>query len=51
MPWCTFIKAHFKSIAAADFITTEVWTASGLVTYYTLFLIDIATSTSSPTSP
>ena len=29
-------------IAAADFFTTEVWTARGLVTYYTLFVIDLA---------
>jgi transposase InsO family protein len=43
MPWRTFIKAHFESIAAADFFTTEVWTARGLVTYYTLFVIDIGT--------
>jgi transposase InsO family protein len=30
-------------IAAADFFTTEVWTVRGLVTHYTLFVIDIAT--------
>ncbi len=30
-------------IAAADFFTTEVWTARGLVTYYTLFVIHHAT--------
>jgi hypothetical protein len=30
-------------IAAADFFTTEVWTARGLVTHNTLFVIDIAT--------
>jgi putative transposase len=30
------------TIAAADFFTTEVWTACGLVTYYTLFVIDLA---------
>jgi putative transposase len=30
-------------IAAADFFTTEVWTIRGLVTHYTLFVIDIAT--------
>jgi len=29
-------------IAAADFFTTEVWTVRGLVTHYTLFVIDIA---------
>ena len=30
------------AIAGADFFTTEVWTAQGLVTYYTLFVIDLA---------
>jgi hypothetical protein len=30
-------------IAAADFSTTEVWTARGLVTYYRFFVIDHAT--------
>jgi transposase InsO family protein len=29
-------------IAGADFFTTEVWTWRGLVTYYTLFVIDLA---------
>ena len=42
-PWSTFIKAHAASIAATDFFTTEVWTAKGLVTHYTLFVIDLAT--------
>jgi transposase InsO family protein len=41
--WSTFIKAHAASIAATDFFTTEVWTAQGLVTHYTLFVIDLAT--------
>jgi len=26
---------------AADFFTTEVWTVRGLVTYYTLFVIEL----------
>ena len=37
--WKTFLKAHAHSIFAADFFTTEVWTARGLVTHYTLFVI------------
>jgi putative transposase len=41
--WKTFLKAHAASIAATDFFTTEVWTARGLVTHYTLFVIDLAT--------
>ena len=28
-------------IAGADFFTTEVWTPRGLVTYYTLFVLDL----------
>jgi putative transposase len=42
-PWSTFLKAHAKSIFAADFFTTEVWTWRGLVTHYTLFVIHHAT--------
>ncbi len=42
-PWKKFLKAHAKSIFAADFFTTEVWTAKGLVTHYTLFVIHHAT--------
>ena len=40
--WRTFLATHWGAIAAADFFTTEVWTARGLVTYYTLFVIDLA---------
>ena len=40
--WQTFLQAHWGAIAGADFFTTEVWTARGLVTYYTLFVIDLA---------
>jgi hypothetical protein len=40
--WRTFLAAHWEAIAAADFFTTEVWTARGLVTYYTLFVIELA---------
>src|SRR5689334_19575423 len=32
MAWRTFLQAHWPAIAAADFFTTEVWTARGLVT-------------------
>ena len=34
--WRTFLAAHWDSIAAADFTTVEVWTRSGLVTFYVL---------------
>src|SRR3989454_5889885 len=39
--WRTFLRAHWGAIAAADFFTTEVWTSRGLVTYYTLFVLDL----------
>ncbi len=41
--WRRFLRTHASVIAAADFFTTEVWTARGLVTYYTCFVIDLAT--------
>ena len=40
--WQTFLRAHWGAIAGADFFTTEVWTWKGLVTYYTVFVIDLA---------
>ena len=39
--WRTFLRAHWGAIAGADFFTTEVWTPRELVTYYTLFVIDL----------
>jgi transposase InsO family protein len=39
--WRTFLRAHWGEIAGADFFTSEVWTPRGLVTYYTLFVIDL----------
>jgi putative transposase len=35
--WSTFLKAHWKVLAASDFFTAEVWTGRGLVTHYVLF--------------
>jgi putative transposase len=43
MPWSTFLKAHWKVLAASDFFTVEVWSWSGLVTYYVLFVMELAT--------
>jgi hypothetical protein len=40
--WRTFLRAHWGVIAGVDFFTTEVWTWRGLVTYYTAFVIDLA---------
>jgi len=41
-PWSVFLKAHWRSIVAADFFTTEVWSWRGLVTYYVLFIIELS---------
>jgi transposase InsO family protein len=40
--WQRFLRAHWGAIAGADFFTTEVWTWRGLVTFYTVFVIDLA---------
>jgi transposase InsO family protein len=40
--WQTFLRAHWGAIVGADFFTTEVWTWRGLVTYDTVFAIDLA---------
>jgi putative transposase len=40
--WQTFLRAHWGAIAGADLFTTEVWTWQGLVTFYTVFVIDHA---------
>jgi putative transposase len=39
--WRTFLRAHWGEIAGADFFTTEVWTPRGLITYDTLFVLDL----------
>src|ERR1700720_1773592 len=41
-PWSTFLKTHWKVLAASDFLTVEVWTGRGLVTHYLLFIISLA---------
>ena len=40
--WQTFLRAHWGEIAAADFFTTEVWTWQGMFTFYTVFVIELA---------
>lgn len=40
--WSTFLKSHWKVLAASDFFTIEVWTGRGLVTHYVLFVISLA---------
>jgi putative transposase len=42
MTWREFIRSHLEVLAAVDFFTTEVWTASGLVTYYVLTFMRVA---------
>ena len=39
--WNRFLKAHWEGLIGADFFTTEVLTRAGLLTYYTLFVIDL----------
>ena len=40
--WSTFLKAHWKVLAASDFFTVEVWTSRGLLTHYVLFVMSVA---------
>src|SRR5262249_13739979 len=40
--WSTFLKAHWECLTATDFLSVEVCTLKGLVTYYALFFINIA---------
>jgi len=40
--WQMFLKAPWGAIAGADFFTTEVCTWRGLVTYFTVFVTDLA---------
>jgi putative transposase len=40
--WNEFIRTHMDVLVATDFFTTEVWTKVGLVTYYVLFFIHVA---------
>ena len=41
--WKMFIKSHWDVLGAVDFTTIEVWTMGGLVTFYLLFVMEIAT--------
>jgi hypothetical protein len=41
--WKTFIQSHWEVLGAIDFTTIEVWTKGGLVTFYLLFVMEIAT--------
>jgi putative transposase len=43
MSWAQFLKLHWDVLAATDFFTVEVATWHGLVTYYILVVMDLAT--------
>ena len=58
MAWRDFIRSHTEVLAAVDFFTAEVWTAGGLMTYYVLTFMRVASRkvyiagiTTSPDSP
>ena len=40
--WKTFLKAHWETLGSIDFTTIEVWTKNGLVTFYLLFVMELA---------
>jgi putative transposase len=40
--WQEFFRMHLDVLVATDFFTTGVWTAAGLVRYYVLFFIHLA---------
>src|SRR5262245_50375884 len=39
--WNEFIRTHMDVLVATDFLTTEIWSWCGLVTYYVLFFIHL----------
>ena len=43
MSWTQFLKLHWDVLAATDFFTVEVATWHGLVTYYVLVVMELAT--------
>jgi len=56
--WKTLLKAHWDVLGAIDFTTVEVWTRGGLLTFYLMFVMRLATRrvhlagvTTSPTRP
>ena len=42
--WRRFLKAHWETLLAADFFTTEVLSWRGLMTHYTLIIVDLRSS-------
>ena len=43
MSWSQFLKMHWDVLAATDFFTVEVVTWQGLMTYYVLVVMEVAT--------
>jgi transposase InsO family protein len=43
MSWAQFLKMHWEVLAATDFFTVEVVTWQGLMTYYVLVVMELAT--------
>src|SRR5229473_6816918 len=43
MSWAQFLKLHWEVLAATDFFTVEVATWHGLVTFYVLVVMELAT--------
>jgi putative transposase len=43
--WKQFLESHWECLGSIDFTTIEVWTPGGLVTYYVLFVMKVATRT------
>jgi len=41
--WAAFIRRHKAVLWATDFFTTEVWTATGLTTFYVRFFLQLQT--------
>ncbi len=41
--WRQFVRQHLELLVSTDFFTTEVWTCSGMVTFYVLFFLRIKT--------
>lgn len=42
LSWREFIRSHAEVLAAVDFFTAEVWTAGGLIIYYVLTFMRVA---------
>jgi hypothetical protein len=41
--WKAFVKSHWDVLAVIDFTIIEVWTMRGLITYYLLLVMELAT--------